>query len=143
MAGEPGCATDGTPGGRPTRLGRAQRGDSAQVEAFPEPPRVPTPVHRPDGRLYRPRKLPAAMLLGYDEIEGVCVMRTHSLETATSLALAVLRQYDNAWPWELSNARCEWGHWRPAGRESGERAWARDETGLTGQAAVFFDVEQA
>ncbi|TKJ25244.1 hypothetical protein A6V29_04270 [Blastococcus sp. CCUG 61487] len=99
-------------------------------------------MYRPDGRLYRPRKLPEAMLLGYDEVEGVCVVRTHSVETARDLAMAALRRDFNAGEvWNLNNPRCEWGHWRPAGREPGERTWVRDETGLSGQAAVFFDVE--
>ena len=116
----------------------------AQAAAFPEPPRRPTPVHRPDGRLYRPRKLPEAMLLSdADEaVDGVCVMRTHSLETARQLAEAALQRYDGAFPWELTNERTEWGHWRPDGEE-GRRAWERDETGLTGAPAVFFDAEQS
>lgn len=123
----------------------AQRGDGTRAAAlFAEPARVPTPVHRPDGRLYRPRKLPTAMLLGdQDEcVVGVCVMRTHSVETARALALEALRQYDSAEPWTVTLDHLAWGRWRPDGPE-GERAWERDETGRTGQAAVFFDVDQA
>ena len=121
----------------------AQRGDSGQVEAFPEPPRVPTPVHRPDGRLYRPRKLPEPMLLSDEDgtVVGVCVMRTHSDSTSRQLALAELAAYDSAFEWVLDNGRAAWGRWRPDGDE-GRRAWVPDDTGLTGTPAVFFDAEQ-
>ena len=121
----------------------AQRGDAAQVEAFQEPPRVPTPVHRPDGRLYRPRKLPEAMLLGDEDgmVVGVCVMRTHSDRTARALALAELEADDRSAPWVLDNGRAAWGRWRPDGDE-GRRAWVPDATGRTGTPVVFFDAEQ-
>lgn len=114
-----------------------------QETAFPEPTRVPTRVHRPDGRLYRARKLPRAMLLSDEDdcVVGVCVMRTHSDSTARELALAALAADDGAFPWVLDNGRAEWGHWRPDGGE-GRRMWERDVTGLTGTPAVFFDAEQ-
>ncbi len=118
--------------------------ETLQEAVFPEPTRVPARVHRPDGRLYRARKLPAAMLLDdeYDVTVGVCIMRTHSDSTARELALAALAAYDGTLPWVLDNGRAEWGHWRPDGDE-GRRMWERDDTGLTGTPAVFFDAEQA
>ena len=114
-----------------------------QEPVFPEPGRTPTSVRRPDGRLYRPRKLPLAMLLSDEDefVTGVCVLRTHSEGTARELAVEELQRHDNAFPWELTNVRTEWGHWRPDGAE-GRRAWERDETGLTGTPALFFDAVQ-
>lgn len=114
-----------------------------QETAFPDPTRRPTPVHRPNGRLYRPRKLPDAMLLSDEDefVTGVCVVRTHAVETARQMALRELQCYDNAFPWELTNERTEWGHWRPDGDE-GRRAWEPDSSGLKGTPAVFFDAMQ-
>lgn len=116
---------------------------NGQEAAFPEPSHVPTPVHRPDGRLYRPRKLPEPMLLSDEDgtVVGVCVMRTHALETARDLALTELNAYDRSLPWKFTDERLRWGRWRPDGDE-GRRAWVPDNTGLTGTPAVFFDAEQ-
>lgn len=45
---------------------------------------APVPVTRPDGRVYRPRKGPVLVPLGWDGEEAV-VLRTHDVQVAADL----------------------------------------------------------
>ncbi len=95
-------------------------------------------IPRPDGRLYRPRKV-TAYPVGDDNgaLDGVLVLGTH--DTARALALATVlvtaelgRFYLPATP-ELV--------WVRDGMTGGERAWVPDE--VNGRAGVLFrEVEE-
>ena len=99
----------------------------------------PVPVRRPDGRLYRPRRLPQALVLGPDDIEVVSVVRTHNIEVAERLALQELRRLDGPdADWSVTLQRLSWGRWRPD-RDIDGSVWVEDATGLTGTPAVFFE----
>lgn len=101
----------------------------------------PAHVRRPDGRTYRPRRLPHADLTGVDgEIEGVAVMHTHNVRLAEQLARQALDAYDPVTCWRVEVVRLSWGIWRPD-RSTGGSTWIEDGSGLTGTPAVFLDVE--
>lgn len=101
-----------------------------------------TPVPRPDGRAYRPRKAPEALITGYDgDIEGVIVLRTHDVDRARRLAVQVLTA-DVGGPdegWELTAPDLRWGHFRPD-RATDGLMWMDHEDG-SGTPAVWFSVE--
>lgn len=100
----------------------------------------PRPTVRPDGRIYRPRKAPEALLTGYDgDVEGVIVVRTHDTELARQLALDALNAYDPDDGWELTPVDLSWGHWRPD-RATDGMAWER-HADCSGTPAVSFDAE--
>ena len=96
-------------------------------------------VTRPDGRVYRPRKAPEALLTGYDgDVEGVIVLRTHNVEVAQELALDELARYDSAWDVKLGMASLDWGHFRPD-RATDGLAW-ETHADCSGTPAVHFGV---
>jgi hypothetical protein len=100
------------------------------------------PVERPNGKEYRPRKGPVAVLT-YDSeesVEGCIVDRTHNVELARVLTLAQLDGYDNSFPWELTEPRLMWGKWRPD-RYYG-RVYEDDLTGATGAPSIYFRAHQ-
>lgn len=89
-----------------------------------------TTIERPNGKLYRSRKV-VAQVVGEDP-EGVLVLGTHDPERAQRLAdqtatLAVGSGFAAAAP--------ETGWWRD-GMEHGERCWIYDE--VNGRAGVMF-----
>lgn len=113
---------------------------------LPQMPDEPTlfslpPVRRPDGRLYRPRKLPTALLLGEDEILAVAVMRTHDAVRARRLALQELFKVCPDGRWWLGEPELRWGRWRPDRLIDGQ-TWVAVPDGASGTPAVFFEIEE-
>jgi hypothetical protein len=101
------------------------------------------PVRRPDGRFYRPRKAPAALLLFGccdDDVTAITVMRTHDIGRARTLAMRALFEYDPTPTWVLHPPELHWGRWRPDRATDGQ-TWVGCIDGRTGTPAVFFDVE--
>jgi hypothetical protein len=96
--------------------------------------RVPlVPVTRPDGRIYRPRRIVACAVTDEDELlSGVVVLGTHDTVRAQPLA-------DEYAAWQLGTghvaAEPETG-WFREGFRSGRREWVRDED--KGRAGVYF-----
>lgn len=91
------------------------------------------PVTRPDGRVYRPRKVVACAVADDGEfLSGVCVLGTHDLAVAQVLA-------DRYAAWQLGKGSValepEAG-WFREGYESGRLMWVRDPA--KGRAGVMF-----
>jgi hypothetical protein len=91
------------------------------------------PVTRPDGRIYRPRKIVACAVADEDELlSGVVVLGTHDAGRAQPLADAYAC-------WQLGTGYVatdpETG-WFREGYEAGRPMWVRDEN--KGRAGVFF-----
>lgn len=109
-------------------------------------------IKRPDGRLYRARKAPEALLLGdEDEITMVIVFGTHDVATAYPLAVAridALNQdsfikYDATERYRLvGEPELEWYRGSPVGTgESGEmRVWYEADD-IKGRACVTWAIE--
>ena len=91
------------------------------------------PVTRPDGRVYRPRKIIAYAVAGEDELlSGVMVLGTHDVERARVLA-------DRYAAWQLGEdctAASPQAGWYREGYEAGRPMWLRDEK--KGRAGVWF-----
>jgi hypothetical protein len=93
----------------------------------------PPPIQRPNGRLYRPRKVSARVLTDEDGIESsVLVTGTHDVVRALDLARAVARQYVGTRS-EPADPRQGW--WRETIRRH-DRYWEWDE--VRGAAGVMF-----
>lgn len=91
------------------------------------------PVTRPDGRVYRPRKITGhAVADDGDLLSGVCILGTHDLAVAQPLA-------DEYASWQLGSGSValepETG-WFREGYESGRPMWIRDP--VKGRAGVMF-----
>lgn len=66
-----------------------------------------TPVPRPNGKLYRPRKVPSVeQYADRHDCTGAVVLRTHDVELAVALAVNLIREYDL----DPANAYTTW--WR-------------------------------
>ena len=93
----------------------------------------PVPVERPDGRLYRPRKVIANAVVDDDEIlTAVVVLGTHDVARAQPLA-------DDYAAWQLGRGYVAvnpvTGWWRD-GWSYGRRVWLPDP--VRGRAGVWF-----
>jgi hypothetical protein len=98
----------------------------------PGPPPL-VPVTRPDGRVYRPRKVIAYPVADADEMtSGVMVLGTHDIERARVLA----DQCAAAWADGGYVAAEPVTGWFREGYESGRPMWLQDET--RGRAGVWF-----
>ena len=88
------------------------------------------PIERPNGELYRPRKI-VAYVVG-EEDEGVIVLGTHDRELAQEMADTMARYVAGggyvAGDWVTG--------WYRDGFECGNRAWVTDEA--RGRAGVYF-----
>jgi hypothetical protein len=91
-----------------------------------------SPVRRPDGRLYRPRKLSAEGVEEDGILSGVLVFGTHDPEIARPLADELAAQQAGRSYRALDPVS---GWWR-GGIAGGERCWVGDEK--SGRAAVLF-----
>lgn len=90
-------------------------------------------IARPDGRLYRPRKVTAAPVFDGDEIEsGVIVFGTHDIGRAQPLADQVAMSAAGS---SFRAARPVTVWWRD-GFEGGRRNWVDDP--VKGRAGVWF-----
>jgi hypothetical protein len=91
------------------------------------------PVIRPDGRVYRPRKVIAYPVADADEMtSGVMVLGTHDIERARMLA----DQCAAAWADGGYVATEPETGWFREGYEAGRPMWLRNER--KGRAGVFF-----
>jgi len=93
----------------------------------------PEAITRPDGRVYRPRKVTANAVVDDDEtLSGVLVLGTHDVARAQKLA-------DDYAAWQLGTGHVavdpEAGWWRD-GFDCGRRRWLRDPE--AGRAGVWF-----
>ena len=89
-------------------------------------------IMRPNGRPYRPRKLTAHPVTGYDEEDRVVVFGTHDPAVAQPLAdRCVARFIDSGY--RAADPVLVW--WRD-GMDGGRRRWVTDEIG--GRAGVWF-----
>lgn len=90
-------------------------------------------ITRPNGRLYRPRKVVACAVVDEDEIfSGVVVLGTHDLARAQLLA-------DEYAAWQLgkgATAGSPLTGWYREGFESGQFRWIADEE--RGRAGIWF-----
>jgi hypothetical protein len=91
------------------------------------------PVRRPDGRLYRPRKLVAFMIDEEPEHTRALVLGTHDVVRATKLAKIVVRGYDRGYE-PVSPLR---GWWRSGIRNHME--WFEPDE-RRGRAGVMFEI---
>jgi hypothetical protein len=89
------------------------------------------PVRRPDGRLYRPRKIIAFILDAEPEYARVLVLGTHDIGTARELAERALRN----WGCEPVNPVLGW--WRSAIRN--HAVWFEADE-RRGRAGVSFEI---
>lgn len=96
--------------------------------------RVPLPpITRPDGRLYRPRKI-AVQLMGDDGIEEVVVFGTEDRELAQSLAERDVAVYVDS----RCTAAFDYAAWLRLGYQNGEPWWSHDE--VRGRFGLVFAV---
>lgn len=93
-------------------------------------PDVMMPIKRPNGKLYRPRRV-VAYAVGEDT-DAVLVLGTHDLDRARPLADDLARYLLGA---GYAAVQPETGWWRD-GMEMGERRWVTDE--VRGRAGVLF-----
>lgn len=89
------------------------------------------PVERPNGKLYRPRKVVAFELFHEDE-DQVMVLGTHDVAAAQPLADKVAMRVCGS----LCRAARPRQGWYRDGYSNGERAWVWDD--VHGRAAVVF-----
>jgi hypothetical protein len=90
-------------------------------------------IRRPDGSLYRPRKLVACPVNDEDEIiAGVVVFGTHDPRRAQLLADEIVRLYADSGCVAASPGTVWWRD----GFECGQRRWVTDEQ--RGRAGVWF-----
>jgi hypothetical protein len=91
------------------------------------------PVRRPNGKLYRPRKIIAYPVADADELtSGVCVLGTHDIERARKLADKCVHSWIES-EWVAAGPEVGWFR---EGYESGRPMWTRDE--IRGRAGVMF-----
>lgn len=91
------------------------------------------PVTRPDGRLYRPRKIMGYPVADADDfVAGIMILGTHDAARAQPLADYCAALWTD---WGSVAADPETGWWRE-GYENGQLRWVRDET--RGRAGVWF-----
>lgn len=76
-----------------------------------------TAITRPNGTVYRPRKLRAQILGNEDEVDGVVVLGTHDLHDARALAESELATSCEGWSYG----------YRLAPDDPGKRVWYRQE----------------
>lgn len=93
----------------------------------------PPPVVRPDGRVYRPRRL-VVQEWEDDWESGVLVLGTHDVVRARALALGVCHRDHGPESTALFVAT----GWYRDGYAYGERAWIHDD--VRGRAGVKFEV---
>jgi hypothetical protein len=94
---------------------------------------APAPITRPDGTIYRPRKVVAEMLHDDDELPvAVLVLGTHDTERALELAREVTRIYLDP---GYEPVRPELGWWETR-MSYGRRSWEHATKG--GRAGVYF-----
>lgn len=94
------------------------------------------PVLRPNGKLYRPRKPPAAVVVPdhHDEYHWIYVLRTHDIARAHELATALALR----WGFDLDD--CEvWREWVHDAIEGGDRFWRNDP--VRGVPTVIFELD--
>lgn len=91
---------------------------------------APEPIVRPNGKLYRPRKI-VVFVVG-EEDEGVLVLGTHDEQRAQVLADQMAAYVAGA---DFVAASPETG-WYRDGFECGERRWVSDEE--RGRPGVYF-----
>lgn len=93
----------------------------------------PEPIQRPNGKLYRPRKIIAHAVADEDgATSGVIVLGTHDIERARKLA----DECAAAWVASGYVATSPDRGWFREGFEGGELRWLRDEE--RGRAGVCF-----
>lgn len=99
---------------------------------FDRPAKLPM-IMRPNGRLYRPRKIVAEIYTDYhnEEFGGVIVFGTHDIERARPLAEPII--HSEVGPVDITE-HLDWIH---DGMSGGERRFMRDER--RGRACVRFD----
>lgn len=91
------------------------------------------PVERPNGKLYRPRKIACYPVADANEITaGVCILGTHDLAVAQPLADASVACWIESGYIAIEP---ETG-WFREGYESGRPMWVRDE--VRGRAGIMF-----
>jgi hypothetical protein len=90
------------------------------------------PVARPDGRLYRPRKVSVSFVFDDDEESGVMVLGMHDVPRAKTLAEDFARCHIGAGTIAIKAVT---GWWRD-GFQGGRRTWIADED--HGRAGVLF-----
>jgi hypothetical protein len=91
-----------------------------------------TPVTRPNGKVYRPRKITARPVADSDELLcGVVVLGTHDTGRAKPLADALAHQEFAGF--EATDPETGWFR---EGYESGQPVWIRDD--VHGRAGVWF-----
>lgn len=83
-------------------------------------------ITRPNGKPYRPRKGPEAVLLGYEDEDPshVLVLRTHDEHAALALAEAAVENYIDSWygrdsgfSWTITDPEQVWRRTKPAGTD--------------------------
>jgi hypothetical protein len=98
------------------------------------------PIERPNGKVYRPRRIRAEAWENDDTWSewrgGAVVLGTHDVELARPLATAAIRRHFDA---ELVAADPEVGWWR-LGFHFGELRWMPDPE--RGAAAVYFTAKE-
>ncbi len=91
------------------------------------------PVQRPDGRMYRPRKVIAYPVADADEMtSGVVVLGTHDVERARKLADSCAAAWVDA-GYVVAEPEVWWFR---EGFDAGRPMWLRDE--VKGRAGVMF-----
>jgi len=97
------------------------------------------PVERPDGRLYRPRKVAAYAWENdtvHDWSAGAVVLGTHDVEAAQALADSAVKAWFGG---ELSAVEPELGWWRSS-YFYGDPTWVDDP--VHGRAGVWFTAKE-
>jgi hypothetical protein len=97
-------------------------------------PDVLPPVERPNGKMYRPKKIVARLLddRNGDRDSMVLVTGTHDIEFATTLASGLVSDWIGK-EYRPVYSGCGW--WRD-GMENGEQCWVDDD--VRGSAGVMF-----
>lgn len=90
-------------------------------------------IERPNGRLYRPRKIIAHPVSNGGDLVGALVLGTRDVARAQALADACVAAEDSGY---VAADPVE-GWWRDAIRH-GERFWAWDD--VRGRAGVFWEI---
>lgn len=96
------------------------------------------PITRPDGRVYRPRKLSVSSVCNSDEeVEAVVVFGTHDHQAVQALAEREARSLVDSGTTAVFD-QIVW--WRD-GFSGGRRAYVTDE--VRGRAGCLFDIVEA